>query len=990
MLRFKKNNLGSSEEESIRVMLRRKTGPGPAGRNLSDENSLHEKEQTYRTIWENSVAGHYIVQDGRFRAVNENAASYAGYTAKELIGRKSDSLVHPDDKPKVREHARDMLLGTRSAPHVFRILTPGGDIHWIMETVTTIMFNGRRAILGNSMDITESMQAEESLRESRSRLAGIIDFLPDPTFVIDLDAKVIAWNRAIEEITGVKARDILGKGDYEYALPFYGARRPMLINQALRPEVRVNLGYQIQKMEKDILIAEIDVLIQNKKRTFLWVKASPLYNSRGRIVGAIETVRDITERKLTEDAMRESERRLADIIDFLPDPTYAIDLEGRLIAWNRAVEEMTGVKSRDILGKGNYEHSLHFYGDRRPMLLDLVLDPPGIRETDYSFFKKQGELLIAERYIPHIRAYLWGKAGPLYDRNNKVVGAIQSLRDITEQKKSEEALRESERRLADIIDFLPDPTFAIDLGGRLIAWNRAMEEMMGVKAKDILGKGNYEHALHFYGERRPMLLDLVLDPGGIREKDYSFFKMQGELLIAERYIPHIRAYLWGKASPLYDRNNKVVGAIQSLRDITEQKKSEEALRESERRLADIIDFLPDPTFAIDLGGRLIAWNRAMEEMMGVKAKDILGKGNYEHSLHFYGERRPMLLDLVLDPASVRETDYSFFKKQGELLIAERFIPHIRAYLWGKASPLYDRNNKVAGAIQSLRDITEQKRAEDVLRESEDRYRTIFENTGNATMIVEEDTTITLANAEFENLYGYRKEEIEGRIKWTEFIVKEDLRRLKKYHYARRMDAAAAPRQYESRMINKAKQIRDILITTELIPGTSRSIVTFLDITERKQSEQALIRREQELNAKTRELEELNAALKILLKRREEDKNELEEKVLTNIKQLVLPYVDKLKKGNAGRKDLTNLNIIESNLKDIVSPFARRLSAKYLNFTPKELQIANLIKEGKTTKEIADYMDISKSAIDTHRYHIRQKLGLINKRANLQSHLSSIL
>ncbi len=983
----------NEKEGDPRIMTRKKTTPGSTEvikPERSSEDGLQEKGQIYRTIWENSVAGLYIVQDGKFKAVNDKAASYAGYKAEDLIGKKSDSIVHPADKMTVKRNARDMLQGARTSPHCFRIITPNDDIRWIMEMVTTISYDGRRAILGNSMDVTERVLAEESLRESERRLAGIIDFLPDPTFVIDFNEKVIAWNHAIEEMTGVKARDILGKGDYDYALPFYGRRRPMLINQALRPEVQVESGYQIQKIEKDLLIAELDVLIHNKKRTFLWVKASPLCNSKGQVVGAIETIRDITDRKLTEGVMRESERRLADIIDFLPDPTFAIDLEGRLIAWNRAMEEMMGVKARDILGKGNYEHALHFYGDRRPMLLDLVLDPGSIREKDYSLFKRQGELLIAERYIPHIKTFLWGKASPLYDRNNKVVGAIQSLRDITEHKKAEEALRESERRLADIIDFLPDPTFAIDLEGRLIAWNRAMEEMMGVKARDILGKGNYEHALHFYGDRRPMLLDLVLDPGSIREKDYSLFKRQGELLIAERYIPHIKTFLWGKASPLYDRNNKVVGAIQSLRDITEHKKAEEALRESERRLADIIDFLPDPTFAIDLEGRLIAWNRAMEEMMGVKARDILGKGNYEHALHFYGDRRPMLLDLVLDPGSIREKDYSLFKRQGELLIAERYIPHIKTFLWGKASPLYDRNNKVVGAIQSLRDITEHKRAEDILRESENRYRTIFENTGSAMLIVEEDTTITLANAEFGNLYGYNKEELEGKVKWTEFIVKEDLKRLKKYHYARRVDLSSAPRQYESRMINKTQHVKDVLINTELIPGTSRSIVSLLDITERKQAELAVLKREQELNAKTKELEQLNAALKVLLKSREEDKNELEEKVLTNIKQLVLPYIDKLKKGKSGHKDITNLTIIESNLKDIISPFAKNLSSKYLNLTPKELQVANLIKEGKTTKEIADYMDISKSAIDTHRYHIRQKLGLVNEKANLQSYLSSIL
>ena len=822
-------------------------------KNISLSARIGERDPLYKIIWDHSVAGLYIVQDGKFKSVNHNAANFAGYTAADLIGKKSDIIVHPEDKAMVRRYAREMFQGVRTSPYSFRIIGKNGEIRWVMETVIVITYEGRPAILGNSMDITERMLAAQSLQESKRRLADIINFLPDPTFAIDLDEKVIAWNRSMEEMTGVRENHILGKGDYEYALPFYGTKRPMLLNRYTRPDISMEVNYRIKKREKNLLIAEMEISIHRNKKVTLWVKASPLFDSRGQIVGAIQTLRDITKFKRTEDSLRESERRLADIIDFLPDPTYAIDLEGRLIAWNRAVEEM-----------------------------------------------------------------------------------------------------------------------------------------MGVKAKDILGKGNYEHALHFYGDRRPMLLDLVLDPGRIREEDYSLFKKEGELLIAERYIPHIKAYLWGKAGPLYDRNNRVIGAIQTLRDITEFKRTEDSLRESDRRLADIIDFLPDPTYAIDLEGRIIVWNRAMEELMGVKSKDILGKGNYEHALHFDGERRPMLVDLVLNPAEIREDNYSMFRREGNLLIAERYIPHIKSHLWGVAGPLYDRNNRVIGAIQSLRDITDRKRDETVLRESEDRYRTIFETTGSAMLMVEEDMTVILANTEFENTYGYGKDELENKMRWTEFIFKDDIERLKMYHISRRKDPASTPRQYESRIVAKNKQIRDVLINAELIPGTSRSVIALLDITELKQVEKALIRREQELKSKTEELEELNAALRVLLKHREEDKRELEDNVLSNIKQLVIPYVKKLKKNGSNGKALTDLNIIESNLMGIVSPFAQKLTARHLSLTPKEIQVANLIREGKTTKEIADYMDISKSAIDTHRYHIRKKMGILNKKMNLQSYLSTLM
>ena len=141
--------------------------------------------------------------------------------------------------------------------------------------------------------------------------------------------------------------------------------------------------------------------------------------------------------------------------------------------------------------------------------------------------------------------------------------------------------------------------------------------------------------------------------------------------------------------------------------------------------------------------------------------------------------------------------------------------------------------------------------------------------------------------------------------------------------------------------------------------------------------------------KTRELEEMNAALRVLLKQREADKAELESRVLASVKELVMPHVKELKKCLSGYNELTHVQILESNLQGIISPFAQRISLQYLNLTPKEIQVADLIKEGKTTKEIARFMNLSRFAIDTHRAHLRNKLGLTHKKANLRTYLSSL-
>ena len=342
------------------------------------------------------------------------------------------------------------------------------------------------------------------------------------------------------------------------------------------------------------------------------------------------------------------------------------------------------------------------------------------------------------------------------------------------------------------------------------------------------------------------------------------FKM-GQAIQHEHKSERDDKYFLRSLSPVKDPEGRTIAVTVVSKDITKRKQAEEALRESERRLSDIIDFLPDATLAINRKGNVIAWNRAIEEMTGVKADDMVGKGDFEYALPFYGVRRPILIDLVLKPDKKTERNYySVFKKEEDQLIVETWVPALkdnRAFLWAKASPLYDSKGRIVGAIESIRDITE-----------------------------------------------------------------------------------------------------------------------------RKQAEEMLEKREVELEAKTNELEDLNAALRVLLKQREEDRNELEQKVLSNVKLLILPYIDKLK-SRVDLKGSSYVNVLESNLKEIVSPFAQKLSVKYLNLTNREVQIANLIKEEKTTKEIAALLNVSESAVNVYRYHIRRKLNL-TKKHNLRSYLSS--
>ncbi len=409
-----------------------------------------------------------------------------------------------------------------------------------------------------------------------------------------------------------------------------------------------------------------------------------------------------------------------------------------------------------------------------------------------------------------------------------------------------------------------------------------------------------------------------------------------------------------------------------------RRRAEEALRTSEEKYRSVVDHIGVGVSLISPAMEILTLNRQMQ--MWFPDIDI--------------SRRPVCYRAFNDPP--REDVCSYCPtcrtlRDGQVHESIADTPRGREVRQYRiiSSPIKDPDGRVVAAIEMVDDITDARRAQEQLRESEAKYRTIFENTGAATLILEEDMTISLVNTEFEKQSGYAKAEVEGLKNWQDIVAGEDLERMKGYHLLRREDADAAPRNYEFRFVTRKGEIRDVFITIAMIPGTGRSVASLLNITERKQAESALRQREQELSLKTQNLEDLNTALTVLLKRREEDKSELEEKVMANVKELIMPYLEKLKGSRLDARTAALVGILEANLENIISPFTRKLSWKYLYLTPREIQVANLIREGKTTKEIAELMNVATSAVDTHRFHIRKKLGLNNKKLNLRSYLATL-
>jgi PAS domain S-box-containing protein len=380
---------------------------------------------------------------------------------------------------------------------------------------------------------------------------AILEFLPDPTFVIGLDGKVIMWNSAMELLTSIPRASILGKGDYEYALPFYKQRRPMLANLIFMPEADIKSKYDSVERIDDNLVVEIYIPDFRQGGAYLWAKASPLFDSEGAVVGAIETIRDITDRKRAEQELVRSKRNLADILSFLPDATFVIDLDGKVIAWNSAMEMLTSIPADSMLGKGNYEYALPFYKERRPMLADLVFMPNAEIEKKYNTVERVGaDTLVVDVFIPDFKpggAYLWAKASPLYDpTTGNVIGAIETIRDITQRREMEGRLARSnaELQIAAEIQKSFMPEVIPQMPGVDIAARTVMAKEVGGDFFDVIP---YEI--------------MVLDKGmlGLLVADVSGKGVPAALFMAlSRIVVRVNA-LWHRdpAKAIYSANNTI-------------------------------------------------------------------------------------------------------------------------------------------------------------------------------------------------------------------------------------------------------------------------------------------------------------------------------------------------------------------------------------------------------------------------------------------------
>jgi PAS domain S-box-containing protein len=289
----------------------------------------------------------------------------------------------------------------------------------------------------------------------------------------------------------------------------------------------------------------------------------------------------------TRDALRRSEERLADVIDLLPDAALIIDAEGKVIAWNPAIEALTGTPAIEMLGRGDHEYAVPFYGERRPILIDLVLVPAEEVERRYASIQRDGDVLVGETYLPlgGRWAYLLGRARALRDDEGQITGAIEIIHDLTERKRAEEKLAAAHRIQKEMLDTDAVWIDTLDLEGRVTFWNRAAERISGYAREEVVGHAGIWKLLYPDAAYREAILGkamAIISRGERVENLETTIRRKGG---------EPREISWF-SNNLTGTYGEPIGSIALGIDVTDRVRLNRALRDSERRVREILENAP--------------------------------------------------------------------------------------------------------------------------------------------------------------------------------------------------------------------------------------------------------------------------------------------------------------------------------------------------------------------------------------------------------------
>ena len=451
------------------------------------------------------------------------------------------------------------------------------------------------------------------------------------------------------------------------------------------------------------------------------------------------------------------------------------------------------------------------------------------------------------------------------------------------------------------------------------------------------------------------------------------------------------------------------------------KAAQQALIESENKYRKLIETSPDGILYNNLDMEVRIANQQAARILGFSdGYEMVGRNICDFVEAQNRDKAHEYLQKVFKNGQMRSLELNLLRKDGSTFPGEMSV-----------SSITDEFGQPYSFMVVARDITKRKQFEQMLIDKDQRYALSTKAAGVGVWELNMQTGEFYLDPNIKEVLGYRDEEIPNDIEaWSKHIYTEDQGPVMAA-FQDHVEGRTKEFVYEHRMRHKEGTLRWILARGTAIRDRKGNVLkvlgTDMDITALKQSELALSKahneleqrvierteelakinqqltqeitlhkqtekelkkQEENLQLKSQHLKEVNTALTVLLEKREADKSDLEETLLVNTKRLITPYLYKLKNTNLSPIQQEYLDVIDAHINEIISPFYRALSAKYLDLTPKEIQVADLICQGKTSKEMAEIFNVSVRSIEFHRNSLRKKFGLTNKKANLRTFLQS--
>ncbi|MEA2033895.1 MAG: PAS domain S-box protein, partial [Euryarchaeota archaeon] len=516
-----------------------------------------------------------------------------------------------------------------------------------LETITAQIGNGIGRVL-----------AEEEIRKLNQKQADIIEFLPDATFVIDRNARVIAWNRAIAEMTGVLKEDIVGKGDYAYAEAFYGERRPVLIDIIPGQDEVTEARYDLVKRNGENIYSEVYLpLIYGGRGGHVWAKASLLYDAEGNVTGAIESVRDISERKQAETALYEEREQLAVTLRSIGDGVIVTNTDDNVTMLNKVAEDLTGWSEQEAFGRPLSE-VFHIINEKTREVCDNPVEK--VLETGLVIGLANHTALIArdgtERSIADSGA-------PVRDKENRTIGVVLVFRDVTGEKRAEEALQQSEEHYRTLAESATDTIIRFDPRGLVTYINPVGANTMKMKQEEMIGKSPADlFPPDFPPEAAKNLTDNLM--GVVRSKKSSHH---------EDKLPFAGQEMWydSRVIPVMSGSGEVESVIVISRDVTDRKKAERRLKFAQFT----IDNAADAIYWADDNGRFILVNDIACSLYGYSREELLKMSLTDLSPDFPPERYKKFWDKIKEEgAMVFEAEVT--QKDGAVISVEVSVVHL--------------------------------------------------------------------------------------------------------------------------------------------------------------------------------------------------------------------------------------------------------------------------------------------------------------------------